>query len=263
MPQEKQFRSLDRAASPVIGVSQLAADVVAKLVARDGVDEAGLREPLVCRLLEAVTSHGPRMFDSVRAEFKRARISASALADLYIPEVARRLGRCWDDDTLSFAVVAMATTRLQFILRELGEEWRADALGPADGASLLLLLPRGEQHTLGAMVLAGRLRRMGVSVCLRNASEPAEVAKLVADCSFRGVLVSVSGESRLEACSNLIKALKQAGNGSLMVAIGGAILNDAEDEMRSTGADLVSNDIDHVLRAMGIIVGASPVLELS
>jgi hypothetical protein len=48
-----------------------------------------------------------------------------------------------------------------------------------------------------------------------------------------------------------------------MVAIGGAILDEAEDVVRLTGADVVTNDISHALEALGISVGRSPVLELS
>lgn len=263
MQQDKQFTSADRTEGPVSGVSRLAAEVVARLVSRDGADGVGLREALLVRLLEAVIAPDLALLETVRAEFRRARVSGAEIADLYIPEAARRLGQCWDDDQLSFATVTMGTARLQAVLREIGSDWIADAQGGADGPSLLLLVPQGEQHTLGLMLLAGRLRRKGISVCLRIASDPAVVAKLVSDCAFGGVLISVSGESRLAACSTLIKALKHSGNGSLLVAIGGAILDEAEEEMRSTGADLVTNDIDHVLQAMGIVVGKSPALQSS
>lgn len=261
MQQDKQFTSADRTEGPASGVSRLAAEVVARLVARDGAEAAALREPLLARLMEAVIAPDLRLLEVVRAEFRRARVSSAEIADVYIPEVARRLGQCWDDDLLSFASVTMGTARLQAVLREIGEDWAADAQGAANGPSLLLLVPAGEQHTLGMMLMAGRLRRMGISVCLRLATDPAAVAKLVSERAFGGVLVSVSGESGLAACSNLIKALKHAGNGSLLVAIGGAILDVAEEEMRSTGADLVTNDIDHVLTAMGVVLGDTPVPE--
>lgn len=263
MQQDKQFTSADRTEGPVNGVSRLAVEVVARLVARDGIDGSGLRDTLLARLTEAVIAPDLRLLEASKAEFRRARVSAAEIADVYIPEVARRLGQCWDDDQLSFVAVTLGTARLQAVLREIGEDWAADSQGPADGPSLLLLVPAGEQHTLGMMLMAGRLRRMGVSVCLRIAADPSAVAKLVSECAFSGVLISVSGESRLAACSNFIKAIKQSRNGSLLVAIGGAILDDAEEEMRSTGADLVTNDIDHVLQAMGIVVGKSPVLEPS
>ncbi len=263
MHHEMPIRSAHGNAVVVCGVSRFAAEVVAKLVARDGADEAGLREPLVDRFCEAVTAANLSAFDEIKADFKRARISASALADHYIPEVARRLGQAWEDDTLSFADVTMGVARLQAILRELGATWSADALGQADGPTMLVLLPQGEQHTLGAMVLAGRLRRMGVSVSMQIAPELAELSKFVSNRAFDGAMISVTCENRLETCGKLIKTLKNASNGKLMVAIGGAILDDAEDVVRLTGADVVTNDISRALHVMGIAVGRSPVLELS
>jgi methylmalonyl-CoA mutase cobalamin-binding subunit len=113
------------------------------------------------------------------------------------------------------------------------------------------------------MVLAGRLRRMGVSVSLQIAPELSQLSKFVADRSFDGAMISVTCQSRLETCRKLIKSLKDATRGRLMVAIGGAILDEAEDVVRLTGADVVTNDISHALEALGISVGRSPVLELS
>jgi methylmalonyl-CoA mutase cobalamin-binding subunit len=251
------------AAGPLCGVTKFAVQVVAKLVARDGADEAGLREILLQRLFDAVTTANLNALDDIKPEFKRARISASAMADHYIPEVARRLGTAWEEDRLSFAGVTMGVARLQAILRELGAAWSADALGQTDGPTVLVLLPQGEQHTLGTMVLAGRLRRMGVSVSLQIAPDVSQLSNFVADRSFDGAMISVTCKSRLETCRKLIKALKDATKGRLMVAIGGAILDDAEDVLRLTGADVVTNDISHALGALGISVGRSPVLELS
>lgn len=260
---ESHRRSAQGAVSQECGVTKFAAQVVARLVARDGVDEAGLREVLLQRLFDAVTTSSLDALDDIKPEFKRARISASAMADHYIPEVARRLGTAWEDDTLSFAGVTMGVARLQGILRELGATWSADALGRSDGPTVLVLLPQGEQHTLGAMVLAGRLRRMGVSVSLQIAPSLSDLPKFVSDRSFDGAMISVTSETRLETCRKLIKSLKDATKGKLMVAVGGATLDDAETVVRLTGADVVTNDISHALMAIGIAVGQSPVLELS
>ena len=263
MQHNGQLRAAHRAEAAVCGVSLFAAEVVAKLVARDGADEAGLREPLLHRFYEAVTAPDLWAFDQIKPDFKRARISASAMADHYIPEVARRLGRAWEDDSLGFAGVTVGVARLQAILRELGKTWSADALGMSSGPTILVLLPEGEQHTLGTMVIAGRLRRMGISVCLRIAPDLAELSNDVSERTVDGAMISVTCASRLESCRKLIKTLKEATNGKLMVAVGGATLDDVENVVRLTSADVVTNDISQALDAMGIFAGRSPVLELS
>lgn len=248
---------------PEGGVTQFAAEVVARLIQRDIAEETELREPLVQRFLAAVCSTDPEAFEILKPELRRARVSAAAVADLYIPEVARRLGSAWETDSLSFANVTMGVARLQAILREIGTAWAADRGGDAGGAMVLLVLPQGEQHTLGAMVLAGRLRRMGVSVAMKIAPAPIDLAHYVAERAFDGALVSIACNDRLETCRKLVKTLKESSKGALKVAVGGAILDVDEDVRRLTGADMVTNDIHKALEMMGVIAGRMAESELS
>ena len=74
MQHNGQLRAAHRAEAAVCGVSLFAAEVVAKLVARDGADEAGLREPLLHRFYEAVTAPDLWAFDQIKPDFKRAHL---------------------------------------------------------------------------------------------------------------------------------------------------------------------------------------------
>lgn len=234
-------------------MSQFAAEVVARLMKRDEVESA-LREEIVVALMAAVCTADPQAFDDLRPELRRARVTPVVLADLYIPEVARRLGREWTADCMSFAMVTMASARLQSILREIGQNWFADGSGQGDGPTLLVILPQGEHHTLGAMVLAGRLRRSGVSVALRIGQTPLEIAAFLQGRSFDGALISVGSYDRLETCRKLVKTLKDATRGSMRVALGGAVLDEGGEKVSGTGADVVTNDIETALAGLGLIV---------
>lgn len=245
------------------GVSRFAAEVVARLVAKDAADGSGLREELLSRFMLAVSSMDAAAFEELKPELRRARVSAAMLADLYIPEVARRLGEAWETDCVSFAQVTMGVARLQAILREIGSGWSADTAAIGEATTLLLILPQGEQHTLGAMVLAGRLRRMGISVSVKIAPSIAELAEYVAERSFDGALISIACEDRLEICRKLVKTLKEASDGRLKVAIGGALAEADENVMRLTGADVVTNDIALALERVGVASGVLPELETS
>lgn len=253
--------SVRRAEGAGGGVSQFAAEVVARLVARDNPVDLNLNEALVDRFMAAVAGRDASAFEALKPELKRARISPALLADVYIPEVARRLGEAWEADCVTFADVTMGVARLQAILREIGNAWAADATGPTDGPTLLIVLPSGEQHTLGAMVLAGRLRRSGISVCLRIAPNSADLAHLAAQRRFDGALISIACQDKLDVCSKLVKTLKEATGGALRVAVGGAILDLGEDVLKSTGADAATNDIDLALRIIGVFRAGTPVVE--
>jgi MerR family transcriptional regulator, light-induced transcriptional regulator len=257
------MRSSHRAGGSTSGISDFAVEVVARLVARETGGETALREELVLRLMAAAVDGDAASFEALKPELKRARISAPVLADLYIPEVARRLGCGWEDDSVSFAEVTIGSARLQAILREIGTTWTADGAGGGDGPLVLLVFPVGEQHTLGGMVLAGRLRRMGISVCVRMAPTHSELMTLVTARPFNAAFISVACKEKITACAKLVKTLKEASRGTLGVAVGGAILGLNADILSSVGADAVTNDVEVALGAMGVLTGRSPVLEVS
>ncbi len=235
------------------GVAHFAAEVLARLVKSEAVAGSVLNETLVLRLMRAVSTGDPEAFGTLRADFKRARVSAAVLADHYIPEVARRLGKGWAEDCVTFADVTMGTARLQAMLREIGQDWYADSAGAAVGPTLLVIIPEGEHHTLGAMVLAARLRRSGVSVSLRIGDPPPVLATFVRDRSFDAALISVACHEKLETSARLVKTLKDATKGRLKIALGGAVLATGEYCASNTGADVVTNDIEAALKGLGLL----------
>lgn len=242
------------------GVSQFVAEVVARLV-KSAAAEPILNEELVARFMQAVNSTDPDALRAFLPELKRAKIAPAVLADRYIPEVARRLGRNWAEDCATFAEVSLGTARLQAMLRDLGRDWSADSAGAAEGPTLLVILPEGEQHTLGAMVLAARLRRNGVSVSLRIGESVPVLAAFVRDRSFDAALISVACHERLESCAKLVKTLKDATRGNLKVALGGAVLESGEYCVSETGADVVTNDIEAALIGLGLVAQPKAVPE--
>ncbi len=234
------------------GVTQFAADVVARLVARDGAVAPQLKEALVDRFMEAVRSSEPGAVDSFMPEWKRARVSHAALADLYIPEVARRLGFAWEEDRASFAEVTIGVARLQAILREIGTKWVADDSDKGSVATVLLILPDSEQHTLGALVAAGWLRRKGISVCLKIAPSTADLVSLLAVRHFDGAMISIACQENLEVGARLVKTIRQETANSVRIAVGGAVLDRGEDVATVTGADIVTNDLFFAIKAFGL-----------
>jgi MerR family transcriptional regulator, light-induced transcriptional regulator len=236
------------------GIAGLAARVVARLVDRDGPAPAVLREDLILRFMDAVIAPSQGGVEAMFAEMRRAGVSRTTFADRYIPEIARRLGRAWEDDSLGFADVTVGMSRLQAILREIGRDWSADHDPvPVHGAAtVLLIVPDNEQHTLGAMVLMGLLRRRGISVALRIAPTVADLRTLLGGRAFDAALVSVGQSSGVAPCRALVRALREATGDRLPIAVGGAVLGLMQDVREQTGADVVSNDLGAVITALGL-----------
>jgi MerR family transcriptional regulator, light-induced transcriptional regulator len=228
------------------GVAQFAFEVVARLVAGDVTTTGILREDLIERFSWAVIDPELGRFDAIKPDLRRARISPTLFADRYIPEIARRLGRGWEEDTMSFAQVTMGASRLQAILREIGADWVADqgsVSSSAERSTVLMIVPQGEQHTLGVFVLIGQLRRRGVSVCLRIGPTNDDIRHLMGERSFDGAMISVASPDKLAGCQNLLKTIKDVTTGRLRVAVGGAALRELGEKAETIGADVVTNDL--------------------
>ena len=164
-----------RAGSVHGGASDLAAKMVAKFAAREPQATPVCSEAIVQRLTDAVQTDNASLIEALKPDMRRARISPAMLADIYIPEAARRLGKAWEDDALTFADVTRGTVRLQSIFRDISGDRASDARKTAHlCGAVLLLLPEKEHHMLGPLVVTGQLRRRGVSVCLQLATSDGE-----------------------------------------------------------------------------------------
>jgi MerR family transcriptional regulator, light-induced transcriptional regulator len=236
------------------GVVAFAADVVARLMKGEVSMTLPLREDLIDRMMHAVVNSDMTDFEALKPDLRRARISPIVFADRYLPEIARRLGKAWEDDRMTFAEVTMGASRLQAILRQIGAGPFADDGAADDGgwATLLLIVPQGQQHTLGAFVLLGQLRRRGISVCLRVGPTDDDLRALISQRSFDGAMVSLALPEQLEATCAMLRMLKQQTAGRLPVALGGAALLLASIKVPEDCADIVTNDLSTAITALGL-----------
>lgn len=245
-------RRSGRSAASEGGVIDFASWVVSLLAARKQAAEPRLRPAIVAAFRAALVDTDPARMDGFLRDLVRQKISASAVADLYIPALARALGDDWLEDRASFLDVTLATSRMQAMLRAIGMGWTADNnTGPALH-SLLLIVPPREQHSLGAMVLLGQLRRLGISVRLLIGPTLPELRRALAAGSFSGVLISVVCTDRLAEIPAMVAEVRAVRGGGLPVVIGGQVVQSGKDLFSSTGADAVTADLNQALAACGI-----------
>ena len=228
------------------GLTVLARTIAARLAARDAFPawEASrvVDMGIVASLARAVISSEPSPFRSIENDLRRARISETDLVDSYFPAVARYLGCAWAEDRSPFTDVSIGVARMQAILRQVGRDWTSNLAARPDSATVLIILPAGEQHSFGVVVLAGQLRRQGISVRMEIGPSPAALASLVQQKTFDCAMISVGCEEKLDLTRKLVLALRAGSNGRLRVVVGGAVLERPVDVQGRTGADCVTND---------------------
>ena len=236
------------------GVIDFASWVVALLAARNSSAAPRLRPAVLAGFRAAVVDGDPARLDAFLRDLVRQKVPAAALADLYIPALARALGDDWLADRASFLEVTLAASRMQSMLRAIGMAWTADSGSAPVAASLLLVVPRDEQHSLGAMVLLGQLRRLGVSVRLVIAPRRGEVGTILSVGRFSGVLVSVACTERLADVRSLAAEVHSLSGMRLPVVVGGHAVGAAAgvDLRRLTGADAVTGDLTEALAVCGL-----------
>ncbi|GGA99456.1 hypothetical protein GCM10011324_07110 [Allosediminivita pacifica] len=204
---------------------------------------AAMRERLMRQALE------PTGFDieAVLGELLQARMAPEDITDLCIPEVAREIGVLWVEDRLSFAQVSIASARLQGLVTRLSRQWPDDESDSTD-VSALLVLQKGDSHTLGTHVAAAQLRRLGVSVRMLFGADEDMLLRTLSEERHDLVLFSCSRVENLETISGQAKRIKLGFPNSPPLVLGGIVLGLTDRVKERSGVDLVTNEVGAALK---------------
>ncbi len=233
---------LNTAETPVGGFAMKALSILATKQRSSSGSPRAL-EPLVLELYRAVSDLDPARAPAVVDRILDAGIPAEEIADLYIPAVARRLGDAWCTDQMDFAKVSIGSARLQGLLRHLGPNWCAGDTPPrAHAPTCLLIVPQAAQHTLGATIVAGQMRRQGIVVTLEIGTSLQDLSYIMSQDPVDAVFVSASSRESLEMIRTIVKNARKF-LGDVPVVVGGNVVSLDVDVAELTGADLVTQDV--------------------
>jgi methanogenic corrinoid protein MtbC1 len=143
----------------------------------------------------------------------------------HLAPAARRLGDLWDRDRLPFTEVALATARIQALLRRMPTGRVGPSCGHGKGA-LFAAVP-GEQHTLGVVMAADLFRRNGWDVGLMVGLGHDELLARIARDDRPVIGLSCSGSHSYPALRRLLAALGRMRPGA-HILLSGQIVRDAE-----------------------------------
>lgn len=138
-------------------------------------------------------------------ELLEAGLSVEDLCLDHLAPAARRLGDLWDRNRVPFTDVALATARIQTLLRRLPAGRATPACSDAKGA-VFAAVP-GEQHTSGVMMAADLFRRNGWDVGLLLGLTHDELIDRIARDDRPVIGLSCSGTHSYAALRRLVGAL--------------------------------------------------------
>ena len=147
-----------------------------------------------------------------------------------IPEIARKLGKQWEDDSLSFADVSIGVNRLERVIYKLDYLFQANQLDRQQNKAIFIAGFPGSQHTLGSLIFANFLTYSGWQVHRPHQANIDSMVYGVSSKTLQAIAISVSTNEQLEQLPSLINLLRQKSqNPEIIVLIGGPLYNKAPE----------------------------------
>jgi methanogenic corrinoid protein MtbC1 len=228
--------------------SALASTVISVLSDKPATPAQTIRGAVVRKLVKATLRDGAYDAEVLLDDVLDGRVSSDQVVDIYIPEAARELGLMWLDDTITFARVTIASSRLQGLLTLLAPPWSAQFDDAADDINTLMILTAGDTHTLGPHVATAQLRRAGAAVRVLFAPSADSVLRLLEEDHYELVMFSCSRTESLATVAQVVRRMRTGLTGTPPIALGGLVLNHADKLKELTGVDIVTNDIKVAFR---------------
>ena len=143
-----------------------------------------------------------------------------------IPEIARKLGKQWEDDSLSFAEVSIAVNRLERVIHKLDYLFQANQLDRQQNKAIFITGFPGSQHTLGSLIFANFLIFSGWQVHRPSQANIDSIVYGVSSKELQAIAISISTYEELEQLPSLIDLLRQKSkNPRIFVLVGGPLYN--------------------------------------
>jgi len=166
----------------------------------------------------------------------------SILLELLAP-TARHLGALWESDVADFVTVTLGVSRLQRIMRRLGESSFNEPSHSEGYESVLLTIIPGEQHSFGMSMVAEFFRRAGWNLCTGPFVSHQELTSLVQTHWFDVVGFSVSSDRKLEELKQDICTIRRdSRNRHVGIMLGGPMMIAQPGLVAAMGADMMSVD---------------------
>lgn len=236
--------------SPKIAAAVVASHVLASLQGRQGLRQrrSAIRpcEALLNTLING--SLGPDFDSRATVAFLCEQdVAINDIADFYVPAAARRLGKAWIENNISFAQVTVASGRLQEMLGTLVEANDFVSLEQRAGPNVLVMSLEGDHHTLGWKLLTVQLRRLGACAHAVLDIRPHDSADIIQQASYDLVLVSSSRPSVLEQIDELTTVLRDRMVDVPPIVLGGIVVDLLEDPPDRIDIVAVTNCLETAL----------------
>ena len=191
------------------------------------------------RITQLLLSTEDGAFELAITVLKTHGVSINYIVLDLIPSIARRLGKQWEDDTLSFAEVSIGVNRLERVIHKLDYLFQVTQLEKRGNQSILITVFPESQHSLGTLILSNYFIHSGWRVYRPENTSMKSISQEIESHSHDAIAISVSCDEQLELLPNTISALREKSkNKKIKVLIGGPLYNKAPEKFAHIEADI-------------------------
>jgi len=152
---------------------------------------------------------------------------------------ARKLGRLWEEDVVSFVEVTIAMTRLQKLIRVYAPSLAPEYDPTVTPWRILISAVPGEKHTFGASVAEALFVKDGWDVQAEVGLGKVELLERIRTEWFDVVGLTASSDASISQLSALIRRIREASlNSDLKILLGGAAFLGEPSMALALGADI-------------------------
>lgn len=200
-----------------------------------------LADEEIDRITQLLLSTEDGAFELAITVLKTHGVSINYIVLDLIPTIAGRLGKQWEDDTLSFAEVSIGTNKLERVIHKLDYLFQVTQLEKRGNHSILITTFPESQHSLGTLILSNYFIHSGWRVYRPENNSLKSISKELETNSRDAIAISISCDEQLQQLPNIISTLREKSqNPKIMVLIGGPLYNKAPAKFSHIQADITA-----------------------
>jgi methanogenic corrinoid protein MtbC1 len=198
-----------------------------------------LSDEEIDRITQLLLSTEDGAFELAITVLKTHGVSINYIVLDLIPTIARRLGKQWEDDTLSFAEVSIGVNRLERVIHKLDYLFQVTQLEKRGNHSILISNFPESQHSLGTLILSNYFIHSGWRVYRPENNSLKSIGRELESNNHDAIAISISCDEQLELLPNTINFLRgKSKNPKIVVLIGGPLYNKAPAKFDCIEADI-------------------------
>ncbi len=178
--------------------------------------------------------------------------SIEIILDSYFPTIAKKLGDDWISDDISFSDVTIALSKIQFLNSKFEQCYISSIEKSYYNTKILIIIPKGEDHTYGGIAATRILRGMGIDAFLIFNYQENELEDLLTQRDYDFIGISSANNFMIENINRLSTKIANIIDKKTPIVLGGNLVNTYKQTDGKLMVDFISQNIEQILNQLNL-----------